>query len=61
MKIEINHDACIGCGACVNIDQENIGFDKKGYAIPINQNINEKTIEAQNCCPVDAISIVEQN
>lgn len=58
MKIEINQDKCIRCGACVSIDSANIDFDSKGFAIPINQNITEITIEAKNACPVDAITII---
>ena len=61
MKIDVNHDACIGCGLCVNTDQENFDWDITGYIIPINNHITEKTIAAKNSCPVDAISINEKN
>ena len=61
MKIQINHDACIGCGACIGIDGENLSYDDEGCAVPINHNITDKTIDAKNSCPVDAINIVEED
>ena len=60
MKIEINHDACVGCGACIAIDQENLDYDDQGYAKVINQNITDLTLEAKKSCPVDAIIITKE-
>lgn len=59
MKIEVNHEACIGCGVCRSIDKENFDFDTQGYIETINQNVTDLTIEAKNSCPVDAINIIK--
>ena len=59
MKVEVNHDACIGCGACMNI-ADNFDFDSEGYVSVVNETVTEKTKEAKECCPVGAISIVEE-
>ena len=60
MKIEVNHEACIGCRMCIAIDEENFTFDDEGYVKPINHNITNKTYEAKDCCPVEAINIIEK-
>lgn len=60
MKIEVNHEACIGCGICRSIDTENFDFKGNGYIEAINQNVTDLTIEAKNSCPVDAINIIEE-
>ena len=61
MKLEVDHEKCIGCGACISIDSENLDYDNEGFAIPINHNITDLTIEAKNCCPVEAISITNES
>ena len=33
MKVEVNHDACIGCGMCKYIDENTFEYDDKGYII----------------------------
>lgn len=60
MKLEVDHEKCIGCGACIEIDSENLDYDESGYAIAINQNITEQTKDAEKCCPVGAIHIIEE-
>ena len=61
MKVEVNHDACIGCRMCIAIDEENFEFDEQGYVVPTNNNVTDKTYEAKESCPVEAINIIEEN
>lgn len=60
-KINVNTDACIGCGACVAIDSEHFDFDENGYSEVIS-NDNLETSDLSNAissCPTNAISIIE--
>lgn len=60
-KLNVNSDACIGCGACVAIDNEHFDFDENGLSEIIN-NENIDTDECKNAiasCPTNAISYVE--
>lgn len=61
MKIEVNHDACIGCGMCKYIDDETFDYNNEGYIIAKKNEPTELTIEAANNCPVNAITIKEEN
>jgi len=60
MKVAVDLEACIGCGACVDIcpDAFKMEDDK---AIPSGQELSEETVksakEAQDTCPVDAIGV----
>lgn len=60
MRIEINHNACIGCGMCKYIDEDTFDFDDKEYIVAKTNNITELTKEAANSCPVEAIKIIEE-
>jgi len=60
MKIEINHNACIGCGMCKYIDEATFDFDDKELIIAKTNNVTELTKEAANNCPVEAIKIIEE-
>ena len=59
MKVEVNHEACIGCGMCKYIDEVTFDYDKKGYMVAKTNNVTDLTKEAANSCPVSAISIEE--
>lgn len=65
MKVKVNQDACIGCGACVSICPEVFSFNDSGLAEAITKNINkedeEKVIEAMEGCPTEAISKANEN
>lgn len=60
-KLYVNEEACIGCGACVAIDQEHFDFNDDG----LSEVINNENIESDNAknaissCPTNAISYVE--
>ena len=62
-KLNVNEDACIGCGACISIDPEHFDFNEDGLSEVINnENIDtENTINAIESCPTSAISYVESN
>ena len=59
MKVKVDKDICIGCGACTNIADEVFSFDEDGYAKADNNKINDNNIEDVNIaidsCPVEAI------
>lgn len=55
-KVKVDKEKCIGCGACVAVSPENFDFNEEGLSIVINDEVNEKTIEAIELCPVFAIS-----
>ncbi len=55
--IEVDKSKCVGCGACIAIDEEHFAFDDQGLSEVIAQGVNEKVEEAKDACPVEAISI----
>jgi len=59
MRVKVNLDACIGCGACLSICPEVFSFNVKGFAQAITQDVNkddeEKVQEAIEGCPTEAI------
>jgi ferredoxin len=65
MKVRVNKDACIGCGACVSICPEVFSFNDEGFAEAITDNINdeykERVLEALEGCPTEAISEIKEN
>lgn len=60
MKITVDQEACIGCGACVDICPDVFKMDGD-KAVPSVEELSEETVksakEAQDTCPVDAIAI----
>ena len=62
MKIKVNQDMCIGCGACAAICEE-FTINDEGFAENTNEEVNEdnkeKVIEARNNCPTGAIEVSE--
>lgn len=62
-KLNVNEEACIGCGACVAIDGAHFDFNDNGLSEVIsNENIEtEECKNAVSSCPTNAISYVEDN
>lgn len=62
-KINVNKDACIGCGACVAIDSEHFAFDDDGLSSVINNDNleSDNLTNAIESCPTSAISLVDSN
>ena len=62
-KITIKHDreACIGCGACAAVHDENWKMGDDNKPDPINTEVEEaqleKEKEAAQACPVNAIHL----
>ena len=56
-KLTVNEDLCIGCGACVAIDDEHFDFNENGKSKVINEeNLESETVKnAISSCPVGAI------
>ncbi len=65
MKLEVDKDVCIGCGACQAICPEVFEIDDDGLAKVISDNVPKDKIEdatdAKEGCPVSAISDVESD
>ncbi len=59
-KLNVNEEACIGCGACVAIDPEHFDFNDDGLSNVIsNENIeSDNARNAMSSCPTNAISYV---
>lgn len=61
-KLFVNHEACIGCGACVAIDSEHFDFNDDGLSEVIsNENVlSDDAKNAVSSCPTNAISYVDE-
>ena len=58
--LEVDESKCIGCGACVAIDEDDFEFNEEGLSRAKNEEIsedNEKAVEAMEACPAGAITI----
>ena len=59
MKVEVNKDICIGCGACQAIVPEIFEIEDDGLAVAkdaeINDDIKEDVVDAIEGCPTSAI------
>ena len=60
--IEHDRDGCIGCGACVAVNDENWEMVDDGKSRCKNKNVEdsnlEKEKEAAEACPVNVIHII---
>lgn len=60
MKVVVNRDNCIGCGACEALCPEVFQIDDEGLSTvinnEINEELNEKVTEAMESCPTSAIT-----
>lgn len=62
VKIEQEHDKCIGCGACVNTCPDNWEMGSDGKAKPKKTSVDEVGCNkaAADGCPVQCIKVIEQ-
>ncbi len=58
-KVEIDEDACIGCGACTSCDNFELGDDGKAKTKQAELEEVGCNKEAADNCPVDCIKITE--
>ncbi len=63
MKVKVNKDVCIGCGACTAICPDVFEFSDEGYAKAISEKVEEskedEVKDAANGCPTGAIEVTE--
>ena len=63
MKLKVNKDLCIGCGACQAVAPEVFEIDDDGLAATIveeiPEDIKDDAIDAKEGCPTDAIEEVK--
>lgn len=66
MKLVVDKDICIGCGACAAICPDVFEIDEDGLAVSVvdtvNEEVMEDAIDAKEGCPVNAIKedVVEE-
>ncbi len=60
MKLVVNQDECIGCGMCIDICPEVFKYNSENKSEctvdEIPENLKEKSQEAKDVCPVEAIA-----
>lgn len=63
MKIKVDKNLCIGCGACQAIEPSIFELEDDGLAnaidTEIKEDIKENVIDAMEGCPTSAISEIE--
>lgn len=63
MKLKVNKDLCIGCGACQAVCPEVFEIEDDGLAgvivDEVNEELKEDAIDAKEGCPTGAIVEVE--
>lgn len=64
MKAKVNEN-CIGCGTCIAMCEDVFKFNDDGFAEAKDEILTEKEVEEVKntiqMCPVEAISIEENN
>ncbi len=59
MKVNVNKDACIGCGACAAICPDVFEMDDAGLSTVITEEVHSSLVddakEAIESCPTSAI------
>lgn len=59
MKIKVNQDACVGCGACTNVAEDLFEIDDNGLSKEkkdvVPEGKEEEAKEAIETCPTGAI------
>ena len=64
MKVKIDRNLCIGCGACQATEPKVFELDDEGIAQVIDNEINDSlkdnVINAINACPTSAISEINE-
>ena len=61
MKLKVNEDLCIGCGACGAVCPEVFEVDGLAHTIVdvVPKEVEEDAIDAKEGCPTSAIEEVE--
>ena len=63
MKVKLDRDLCTGIGNCVVIAPSVFKLDEKRKAVVLNANSADKDtlLEAASNCPMEAITIEDDN
>ena len=63
MKVEVNKEACIGCGACQMIAPEVFELNDDGLSEvtveEVDKDLKDKVKSAAESCPTSAIEVKE--
>lgn len=63
MKVKVNRDSCIGCGACAAICDEVFEIDDEGLSVTKTEDVLEdkkqEVQDAADSCPTGAIEVEE--
>ena len=63
MKVKVNKDACIGCGACAAICDNVFEIDDEGLSVVKKEEVSEEekqaVIDSAESCPTGAIEVTE--
>lgn len=64
MKVKVNKDLCMGCGACQAIAADVFEIDDDGLATTkvdeVSEDIKEDVIDALEGCPTSAIEEISE-
>ncbi len=64
MKVKVNQEACIGCGACEAISDELFKINDAGLSEPVSEEVSEDKVETAKeiieSCPTGAIEEVSE-
>lgn len=64
MKVVLNRDACIGCGACATLCEDIFEIDNEGFSKVIKEEVKDEEVEltrdAIESCPTGAIALEEK-
>ncbi len=64
MKVKVNQDACIGCGACAAICPDHFELNDEGLSVVTEETITKEkeddVRDAVDSCPTGAIEITEE-
>ncbi len=65
MKVKVNKDACIGCGACASICNDVFELNDDGLSEVKDENVKEdlqdEVRDAADSCPTGAIIVEDEN
>ena len=63
MKVKVNRDSCIGCGACAAICDDVFEIDDEGLSTlkkeVVEEDQKQEVLDAQDRCPTGAIEVEE--
>lgn len=63
MKVKVNREACIGCGACAAICEDVFEIDDEGLSVAkteeVKKELEQEVRDAADSCPTAAIIVEE--